>query len=130
MFAEEAKTTSDESRLIPPYHMDAETPAGVYRLHDIIPESEFNAIPIASLLSAGSNEERRSLLPFNQSEWIKNHLSGPKPSKQQLLVLSLDVSALRTILTRISIRVGNYSTTLPYYLRSVHFQERSLKDKS
>ena len=43
---EEAKATENSSRLIPPYDENASRPDDVYKLHDIIPEAEFNALSI------------------------------------------------------------------------------------
>ena len=47
--AEEMKAAADEARPIPPYDVDAERPDDVYALHDIIPESEFNAISVQAI---------------------------------------------------------------------------------
>ncbi|TDL26883.1 Rpa49 subunit specific to nuclear RNA polymerase I [Rickenella mellea] len=88
---EEAKAEADNNRLIPRYNGDATSPAEVYGLHDIIPETEFNAIPVSALLSAGSSRERLGLLPCSRSKWIEKHLnlvfSAPKPNKLDLKVL-------------------------------------------
>ncbi|KAI0369256.1 RNA polymerase I associated factor A49-like protein [Pilatotrama ljubarskyi] len=86
--AEEAKATADSSRLIPPYNADAQTPGDVYALHDMIPEAEFNALPISAFKSAKSDRDRIALLPFNRSDWLKLQLklvySAPKLNKTEL----------------------------------------------
>ncbi|OBZ74745.1 DNA-directed RNA polymerase I subunit RPA49 [Grifola frondosa] len=71
---QQAKTSADSSRLVPPYNADAERPDDVYALHDIIPEAEFNAISIAAFKSADSNHERIALLPYKRSNWVNQHL--------------------------------------------------------
>ncbi|KAI0712757.1 RNA polymerase I associated factor, A49-like protein [Cerioporus squamosus] len=85
---EEAKATADSSRLIPPYNADAQRPQDVYALHDIIPEAEFNALPIGAIKSAKTHPERCKLLPFDRSDWVKLQLrlifSAPKPDKTEL----------------------------------------------
>ncbi|PIL25986.1 hypothetical protein GSI_11740 [Ganoderma sinense ZZ0214-1] len=86
--AEEAKATADSSRLIPPYNEDAQRPQDVYALHDVIPEAEFNAIPVNAFKSAKTPQERYSLLPWSRSDWVKLQLrliySAPKPDKRDL----------------------------------------------
>ncbi|KAI0354308.1 RNA polymerase I associated factor A49-like protein [Trametes cingulata] len=86
--AEEAKATADSSRLVPPYNADAQNPGDVYALHDIIPEAEFNALPISAFKSAKSDKDRIALLPFSRSDWLKLQLkliySAPKPNKTDL----------------------------------------------
>ena len=88
---EEAKATENSSRLIPPYDENASRPDDVYKLHDIIPEAEFNALSITPLKSAGSNKERQALLPYSRSNWVNQHLnlvfSTPKPNKTTLKIL-------------------------------------------
>ena len=90
LILEEAKATADSSRLIPPYNADAERPQDVYALHDIIPEAEFNALPINAFKSASTHQERYALLPYNRSDWVKLQLrliySAPKPNKSDLYV--------------------------------------------
>ncbi|KAI0759667.1 RNA polymerase I associated factor, A49-like protein [Irpex lacteus] len=88
---EEAKATADSSRLIPPYDETATRPDDVYKLHDIIPEAEFNALSITSLKSAGSERERQAMLPYGRSNWVNQHLSlvysTPKPNKTTIKIL-------------------------------------------
>ena len=76
---------ADESRLIPPYDEDASRLDDVYKLHDIIPEAEFNAISITSLRSASSDKERVAMLPYVRSNWVNQHItlafSAPKPHR-------------------------------------------------
>lgn len=88
---EEAKATADSSRLIPPYDESAIRPDDVYKLHDIIPEAEFNALSITSLKSAGSERERQAMLPYGRSNWVNQHLSlvysTPKPNKTTIKIL-------------------------------------------
>ncbi|KAI8990415.1 RNA polymerase I associated factor A49-like protein [Trametes punicea] len=89
--AEEAREAADSSRLIPPYNADAQSPKDVYALHDIIPEAEFNALPISVFKSAKSDHDRIKLLPFNRSDWLKLQIkliySAPKPNKGELKVV-------------------------------------------
>ncbi|KAI5119569.1 hypothetical protein M0805_005633 [Coniferiporia weirii] len=87
---DEAKVIADSSRHIPPHDVDATSPEDVYKLHDIIPEAEFNAIPINDILSAKSLEERMSYMPYKRSDWIRQHVSSifsaPKPNKKQIKI--------------------------------------------
>ncbi|KAL1937406.1 hypothetical protein VTO73DRAFT_13742 [Trametes versicolor] len=89
--ADEAKATADSSRLIPPYNADALSAKDVYALHDIIPEAEFNALPISAFKSAKSDRDRIALLPFNRSDWLKLQLkliySAPKANKTDLKIV-------------------------------------------
>ncbi|EJF57477.1 RNA polymerase I associated factor, A49-like protein [Dichomitus squalens LYAD-421 SS1] len=86
--AEEAKATADSNRLIPPYNEDAQRPHDVYALHDIIPEAEFNAIPVNAFKNANDMQDCYALLPWSRSDWIKLQLrfiySAPKPDKREL----------------------------------------------
>ncbi|OSD00005.1 RNA polymerase I associated factor A49-like protein [Trametes coccinea BRFM310] len=86
--ADEAKAAADSNRLIPPYHADAQSPEQVYDLHDIIPEVEFNALPVSAFKSAKSLQDRIALLPYNRSDWLKLQLkliySAPKANKTEL----------------------------------------------
>ncbi|TCD67122.1 DNA-directed RNA polymerase I subunit rpa49 [Steccherinum ochraceum] len=88
---EEMKAAADEARPIPPYDADAERPDDVYALHDIIPESEFNAISVQAITKASSDKERQQLLPYSRSEWVNYHLrlvfAGSKPNKKTLKIL-------------------------------------------
>ncbi|KAI0651188.1 RNA polymerase I associated factor A49-like protein [Trametes meyenii] len=88
---EEAKATADSSRLIPPYNADALSPKDVYALHDIIPEAEFNALPISAFKTAKTDKDRIALLPFNRSDWLRLQLrliySAPKPNKTELKIV-------------------------------------------
>ncbi|KAI1789709.1 RNA polymerase I associated factor, A49-like protein [Ganoderma leucocontextum] len=88
---EEAKATADSNRLIPPYNEDAQRPQDVYALHDVVPEAEFNAIPINAFKSAKTIQERYALLPWNRSDWVKLQLrliySAPKLDKRDLKVV-------------------------------------------
>ncbi|KAI0092308.1 RNA polymerase I associated factor, A49-like protein [Irpex rosettiformis] len=88
---EEAKAAADSNRLIPPYDENASRPDDVYKLHDIIPEAEFNALSIAPLKSAGSNKERQAMLPYSRSNWINQHLnlvySTPRVNKNTVKTL-------------------------------------------
>ncbi len=84
----EAKATADSNRLIPTYDENAQRPEDVYKLHDIIPEVEFNALSITPLKAAATMHERKALLPHSRSNWINQHLSlifsAPKPNKTHL----------------------------------------------
>ncbi|KAH9920886.1 RNA polymerase I associated factor A49-like protein [Epithele typhae] len=86
--AEEAKEAADSSRLVPPYNAEAQRPQDVYPINSVVPEVEFNALPISSFKSTKTHEERRALLPFNRSDWVNWHLrlmySAPKPNKTNL----------------------------------------------
>ena len=88
MNPEEAKAAADSSRLIPRYNEDAQRSEDVYALHDIIPDAEFNAIPVNSFKSATTSQERYALLPWDRSDWVKLQLrllySAPKPDKRVL----------------------------------------------
>lgn len=90
---EEAKATADSNRLIPPYNADAQLPEEAYRLHDIIPEAELNAIQVNNLKGMSSNKERVAALPYTRSNWVNQHLSllfsAPKPNKNELYVLRI-----------------------------------------
>ncbi|THG94133.1 hypothetical protein EW026_g7279 [Hermanssonia centrifuga] len=93
----EAKATADSNRLIPTYDENAQRPEDVYKLHDIIPEVEFNALSITPLKAAATMHERKALLPHSRSNWINQHLSlifsAPKPNKTHLKLL-LYISAM------------------------------------
>lgn len=97
---DEAKATADSSRLIPPYNADAQSAKDVYALHDIIPEAEFNALPISAFKSAKSDRDRIALLPFNRSDWLKLQLkliySAPKANKTDLYVYTSRYPLLRS----------------------------------
>ncbi|PSS37246.1 hypothetical protein PHLCEN_2v884 [Hermanssonia centrifuga] len=84
----EAKATADSNRLIPTYDENAQRPEDVYKLHDIIPEVEFNALSITPFKVAVTMHERKALLPHSRSNWINQHLSllfsAPKPNKIHL----------------------------------------------
>ncbi|KAI0830235.1 RNA polymerase I associated factor A49-like protein [Trametes gibbosa] len=88
--ADEAKATADSSRLIPSYNADAQSPKEVYALHDIIPEAEFNALPISAFKSAKSDKDRISLLPYNRSDWLRLQIkliySAPKANRRDLYI--------------------------------------------
>lgn len=88
---EQAKATTDSNRLIPPYDADASRVDDVYKLHDIIPEAEFNAISIGALTSSNALAEKISTLPYGRSKWVNQHLnlicSAPKTSKRNLYVI-------------------------------------------
>ena len=90
---EEAKDIADSSRLVPPYNPDAERPDDVYALHDIIPEVEFNAVPVNMFKSAKTQEDRLAVLPLKGSKWLKLQLSlayaAPKPNKSTLCVFTI-----------------------------------------
>ncbi|KAI0339086.1 RNA polymerase I associated factor, A49-like protein [Trametopsis cervina] len=94
---EEAKATADSSRLIPPYDEHATQPNDVYKLHDIIPEAEFNALSTTPLKSAGSQKDRVAMLPYGRSLWVNQHLNllynTPKPNNRTLKIL-LYISSL------------------------------------
>ena len=85
---EEAKLAADSSRLIPPYDENAIRPDDVYKLHDIVPEAELNAIQISVMKNMSSNKERVAALPYTRSNWVNQHLallfSAPKPNKTEL----------------------------------------------
>ncbi|KAL5478826.1 RPA49 [Sanghuangporus weigelae] len=90
---EEAKEISDASRQIPKFNIDATRPEDVYKLHDIVADSELHAVPIKDLQKAFP-EQRMGCIPgpFRHSEWMKAHLervfaSGEKPSKRTLRIL-------------------------------------------
>ncbi|KAI0659646.1 RNA polymerase I associated factor A49-like protein [Cubamyces menziesii] len=89
--AEEAKAAADSSRLIPPYNADAQSPKDVYALHDIIPEAEFNALPVSIFKASKSDKDALSHLPSNRSDWLKLQLkliySAPKPNKTELKIV-------------------------------------------
>ncbi|KAH9852921.1 RNA polymerase I associated factor A49-like protein [Lenzites betulinus] len=89
--ADEAKATADSSRLIPPYNADAQSPKEVYALHDIIPEAEFNALPISAFKSAKSDKDRIALLPYSRSDWLRLQIkliySAPKANKTDLKIV-------------------------------------------
>ncbi|TFK48256.1 RNA polymerase I associated factor A49-like protein [Heliocybe sulcata] len=88
---EEAQAAADSSRLIPRYQADATMPDDVYQLHDIIPELEWNALPVSVLVAAKSQGERVALLPHTRSKWVNQHLqlsfSAPKVNKTTVKIL-------------------------------------------
>lgn len=85
---DEAKATVDSNRLIPPYNLDVDTVADVYALHDIIPEVEFNAIPISEMMATQTTGELIQRLPYKRSSWVNNHITllfaTPTPNKSVL----------------------------------------------
>ncbi|KAH9837707.1 RNA polymerase I associated factor, A49-like protein [Rhodofomes roseus] len=94
---EEAKEAADSNRLIPPHNPNADRPDNVYALHDIIPETEFNALSVAPFRSATNVQERKALLPFRQSNWVNQHIyqlfQAPKLRKTDLKIV-MYVSAM------------------------------------
>ncbi|KZT68077.1 RNA polymerase I associated factor, A49-like protein [Daedalea quercina L-15889] len=88
---EEAKEVVNSNRLIPPHNPDAERPDDVYKLHDIIPETEFNALSVAPFRSAQNDRERKALLPFRHSNWINQHVfklfQAPKLRKTDMKIV-------------------------------------------
>jgi DNA-directed RNA polymerase I subunit RPA49 len=60
----------------------------VYKLHDIVPEAELNAININPIKGLATNLERVQALPYTRSNWVNQHLSllfaAPKPNKIDL----------------------------------------------
>ena len=85
---EEATEIADSNRLIPPHNANASRPEDVYKLSDIIPDAEFNALPVNQIVSAASFEDRIAFMPFKRSEWIKQSLRSSfeegKPNKKKL----------------------------------------------
>ena len=85
---------------LPPFNVDAATPDKIYPLYDMIPQSEFSAIPVKGLRFADDESARLKLIHFSGSEWIKSHLraaftnasidldEGKKVNKKQVYVIS------------------------------------------
>ncbi|EPS98872.1 hypothetical protein FOMPIDRAFT_1148132 [Fomitopsis schrenkii] len=88
---EEAKEAADSNRLIPPHKADAGRPDDVYALHDIIPETEFNAVSVALFKNATNIQERKALLAWRHSHWVNQHLhlifQAPKLRKTDLKIV-------------------------------------------
>ena len=59
---------------LPPFNIDATTPEKIYPLYDMIPQSEFSAIPIKGLRFAEDEAARLKFVQFAGSEWIRSHL--------------------------------------------------------
>ena len=82
------KETADSSRLIPPHNADAKVPDDVYALHDIIPDTEFNALSVTPFKNAATDQERKALLAWRHSHWVNQHLGllfqAPKLRKTDL----------------------------------------------
>ncbi|CAG8782103.1 11958_t:CDS:2, partial [Acaulospora morrowiae] len=68
------KALIEETRPIPPHNINATGVNEVYKLDDVVPPSEFNAIPISSLLRAKTESERLELLPFKTSRFVNSRL--------------------------------------------------------
>lgn len=96
---EEAKQIADSNRNIPPYDLSATSPENIYKISDIIPDSEFNVLTVKNLMSAKSMDERMSFVPCRWSQWIRQHIntlcSSPKPNRK-LLKLVLYIACLLT----------------------------------
>ena len=88
LLLEQAKSTADDSRLIPPFNADAERPDDVYPIANIITDAGWNSISISAMLKAENDRDRTALLPYNRSTWIKQKVSeafsGRKPNKATL----------------------------------------------
>lgn len=97
-------------------------------MHDIIPEAEFNALPISAFKSAKSDRDRIALLPFNRSDWLKLQLkliySAPKANKTDLHVYTARYRAA-AILTKNSRKIVYYISTMMAFNKS----SRSVGDK-
>lgn len=67
--------------------MNATTPQDAYHLHDIIPEAEFNTLPVSHAFGSGVFDECIESFPQNRSEYVRQHLkaiiSAPKPDKRK-----------------------------------------------
>lgn len=90
---EEAQEQADASRLIPAYDANASTPDEVYPLHNIIPESEWNALDgiVSSIKAADEHVARLKCLPYTRSSWVGMHLKhayhgDAKPKSSMLYV--------------------------------------------
>lgn len=90
---EEAIEIADSNRLIPVHDANATSPEDVYKLSDIIPDAEFNAIPVAEVLSADSIEERIAYMPYKRSEWVRQNLRSifdqGKPNRKKLYAFNM-----------------------------------------
>jgi DNA-directed RNA polymerase I subunit RPA49 len=53
-----------ESRPIPPYNMDATKPEDVYKLSDIISDTELNAVPLNTVLKSTTDDAWLTWLPY------------------------------------------------------------------
>ncbi|EJD05049.1 Rpa49 subunit specific to nuclear RNA polymerase I [Fomitiporia mediterranea MF3/22] len=88
---EEAKELADSTRQIPKFNLHATKPEDVYKLYDIVPESELNALPIKEIMNATSQEERMKFVPFSRSDWVRQHVAaifeGTKTSKRSLRII-------------------------------------------
>ncbi|TFK24889.1 Rpa49 subunit specific to nuclear RNA polymerase I [Coprinopsis marcescibilis] len=93
MTDEQAKVSTDNNRLIPPFSATANMPDDIYPLHSIIPEVEWKALSVSAFDSTQNENERLALLPFRYSNWIKEHInalgnsSSSKSNKKTLKIL-------------------------------------------
>ncbi|KAL4071601.1 RNA polymerase I associated factor, A49-like protein [Scleroderma yunnanense] len=87
---EEAQATADSTRLVPPYNADAPIPSEIYPVHNMIPLTEWKSFSADMFLAAGS-QHGRTLLPFQRSKWINQHLDficgSTSPSKTNIKIL-------------------------------------------
>ena len=86
--SEEAEIIADSNRHIPPHDLNAQSPEDLYKLFDIIPEAEFNALSVNEIIAAKTLENRIGLLPHKRSEWIRQRMasifSSAKPNKRHM----------------------------------------------
>ncbi|GAA5903096.1 DNA-directed RNA polymerase I subunit RPA49 [Sporobolomyces salmoneus] len=91
---ESIELTANEARPIPPFNLEAETPAQVYALEHLLSPAELNSIDLSPFLSAPTNKERLAMLPGKKPDFIwtkfkqilpaRNEVEGsiPNPKKQ------------------------------------------------
>ncbi|KZV71749.1 RNA polymerase I associated factor A49-like protein [Peniophora sp. CONT] len=103
---EEAQEQADASRLIPAYNINASTPEEVYPLHNIVPESEWNALDsiVSSIKAASDHVARLKCLPYTRSSWVGTHIkqafhsdSKPKTSTLKMLVYVATLLTFRAV---------------------------------
>ncbi|KAI9593775.1 RNA polymerase I associated factor, A49-like protein [Syncephalis fuscata] len=73
----------NESRPVPPFNIQAERPDDIYLLKDVVTNTELNAVPVAKILQAKSEQDYIKWLPFTASAYINERLPLAVEAKNQ-----------------------------------------------
>jgi DNA-directed RNA polymerase I subunit RPA49 len=76
--SEEVEKEAESQRPVPQHDPDAQTPEDVYKLNDIVPEAEMDAVPIGPFMTSG---ERTPMLPYKSSMFINERIKALPPGR-------------------------------------------------
>ncbi|KAI9354539.1 RNA polymerase I associated factor, A49-like protein [Zopfochytrium polystomum] len=101
---ESLKALADVNRPIPPFDMQAESPADVYKIQDIVPDAYLKLLNVKRFATVKSKEELKQLIGgpeefFWVTERIFLHLQTGRPDEsylKRLLFLNLMVELFKT----------------------------------